>query len=82
MQGVFGVFLQLKPLTDPEPFDPEYLAPAACSDHQFMTHRTRNFRIYEQILQFDGRTHANRLEPVARPPVPKSHRRADFAGVE
>ena len=77
-----GSGLELEPFRDAHSFHPEDPAPIGFSHDQLPPPCGGNLRGAEQVLEFDGRFHADWLESIAGPPVPKSHEFTDGFGIK
>jgi len=76
------LFVELEALGNPQAFHPEQVSRRRGGHNQLMSCEPGNFLVREKVLQFHPRAQANRLKPIARPPMAHQHARADFVCVK
>jgi hypothetical protein len=74
MQAANRAVCQLKSFRNSHPFHPKDVACRRGGYGQFMPLSARDSLVDEEILQFYGSLHANRLETVTWLPMPQSNR--------
>jgi len=63
------LFVELETLSNPQAFHPKQFSRRRGGHNQLMSYGPWNFLVREKVLQFHLRAQANRLKPVARPPM-------------
>ena len=71
-QSAEGLFVELETLSNPQAFHPKQFSRRRGGHNQLMSYGPGNFLVREKVLQFHLRTQANRLKPIAGPPMAPS----------
>src|SRR6266699_6948553 len=81
-QSAAGLFVELETLSHPQAFHPKQVSRRRGGHNQLMSYGPGNFLVREKVLQFRLCAQANRLKPIAWPPMAHQHARADFVRVK
>src|SRR6266496_1786068 len=77
-QSAAGQFVELETLSNPQAFHPKQVSRRRDGHNQLMSYGPGNFLVREEVLQFHLRAPANRLKPIARPPMAQQDACANF----
>src|SRR6266516_1401420 len=74
-QSAASLFVELETLSHPQAFHPKQVSRRRGGHNQLMSYGPGNFLVREKVLQFRLCAQANRLKPIARPPMAHQHAR-------